>query len=81
MTELFLQVDEVVQPEATVQDCLERLQQKGFEHTTLKSTKQLREAQQRKDEKDILEAILRQKNQELQKKRKFFKKNDFPLEK
>lgn len=81
LAELFLQLDEVVNPEATLHDCLMRLRQKGFEDTTLTSTRRLREAQQRKDEKAVLEAILEQKNQELQKKRKFSKKSEIPLEK
>jgi hypothetical protein len=58
-----------------------RLQQRGFEHVTVARTQKLREAQQQKDEKANIDAILEQKNQELHKKRKIFKKNHFPLEK
>lgn len=71
LTELFIQLDEVVNPQVTLQDCLTRLQRKGFESATLTSTRRLREAQQRKDEKALLDAILEQKNKELHKKRKF----------
>lgn len=81
LSDLFMRLDEVIDPATTVQDCLTRLQQKGFEHATLNSTHKLREAQQRRDDKTVLEAMLQQKNRELQKKRKFLKKDEFPLEK
>lgn len=81
LSDLFMHLDEVVNPEVTVQDCVAQLRQKGFEYATLASTRKLRDAQQRRDEKAVLDSILEQKNRELQKKRNFSKKSEFPLEK
>ncbi len=81
LTELFVQVDEVVNPETTLQDCLARLQQKGFESITLPNTRRLHELQQQKDEKAQMDALVEQKNRELLEKRKFLKKSKLPLEK
>jgi DNA primase len=81
LANLFMQIDEVVDPATTVQDCLSRLRQKDFEHETLNSTRKLRDAQKRKDGKDVLDTMLEQKNKDLREKRKFVKKNEFPLEK
>lgn len=81
LTGLFLQLDEVVNPEETLQDCLIRLQQKGFELVTLPRTRRLHELQQRKDEKAQLDALLEQKNRELLEKQNFIKKRELALEK
>lgn len=81
LANLFMQLDEVVDPESTVQDCLMRLKQKGFESATLTSTKKLRDAQQGQGNKAAVDSILEQKNKELQEKRDFLKKREFPLEK
>jgi hypothetical protein len=70
-----------VAPEATAQDCLLRLRRKGFEHTTVNSTRRLHDAQQQRNNKGLVDEILEQKNQDLEKKRKFLKKSEFPLEK
>jgi DNA primase len=81
LANLFMDADEVVDPAKTVQDCLYRLRQKHFEHATLDSTRKLRDAQERKNDKKLLDTILEQKNKDLRKKRNFLKKSDFPLEK
>ncbi len=81
LANLFMSADEVVDPVTTVQDCLYRLRQKDFEQATLNSTRKLREAQKRKDDREFLNTMLEQKNKDLRKKRNFFKKSEFPLEK
>lgn len=81
LAKLFMQLDEVVDPAATLQDCLARLRQKDFDQATLDSTRKLRDAQKRKDGKEMVETMLAQKNNDLRQKRKFSKKSEFLLEK
>jgi len=73
LTKLFMEIDEVVDPKVTVRDYLYHLRQKDFEHQTLDITRKVKTAQE-KNNKEILNAFLEQKNKDLQKKKKNFKK-------
>ena len=65
------QKDEIVDPARTVQDCLRQLRQRPFERQTLDLTRKLREAQEQGD-REILEALLRQKNKDILKKKQHY---------
>jgi DNA primase len=69
LAQLFMQLEEIIDPAATVQDCVKRLHQKGFEQNTLTSTRKLREAQQQRDDKPGVDAMFEQKIAETEKKR------------
>jgi len=68
LTELFLQVDEVVDPETTVRDCLNRLQQQTARKRACKDTLRLQELQEQTDSVEFA-ALIQRKNKQLQEKR------------
>jgi DNA primase len=71
LADLFISADEVVDPEKTVQDCLQHLKQKDFDRATLDVTRKVKLAQEKKSQED-LNAFLKQKNLDLQRKKKKF---------
>lgn len=68
LTELFVHVDEIVDPVKTVQDCLRQLRQRDFERQTLDVTRKVRDAQEQRN-RETIEAFLEQKNKDLLKKK------------
>ena len=69
LADLFISADEVVDPEKTVQDCLQHLKQKDFDRATLDVTRKVKLAQEKKSQED-LNAFLEQKNLYLHRKKK-----------
>lgn len=72
-SKLFMEIDEIIDPKVTVRDYLYHLRQKDFEHKTLDITRKVKTAQE-KNNKAVLDTFLEQKNKDLQKKKKNFKK-------
>ncbi|GAK59802.1 DNA primase [Candidatus Vecturithrix granuli] len=71
LTDLFLDLDEIIDPARTVQDCLRQLRQRRFEHQTLDLSRKVRDAQEQRND-DTIERFLEQKNRDLLKKKQHY---------
>ncbi len=71
LADLFMRAEEIVDPAKTVKDCLERLREQHFEHTTRDVTRKVRDAQEKKNGQ-VLDAFLKQKNKDLLRKKAHF---------
>ncbi|PIE33731.1 DNA primase [candidate division KSB3 bacterium] len=65
---LFMQIDMVIDAEATLRDCVAQLRTKQFEHATRNLTRKVRDAQEKKD-RSVLDEFLEQKNKDLWRKK------------
>lgn len=68
IVDLCMQTDAIVDPDATVEDCLNRLQQTHFNRETYAVTRNMRAAQEHHDDESLIK-FLEQKNKHLQHKR------------